>query len=161
MCGVVFNLLLAGERLGGGVCREPDRRELTFPHCRSFSFPFFSQSLFLFSDFSFILSLLTPLSPDPLAVSFISSWLLYVCSRLLLSTVLFIILSFVFLLCCHSSLNLSSFLFHKSPLDKRTMIWLTVTPRDALFFNKKHVPYIVSFSRADFCPWYSHCSSKA
>lgn len=37
MCGVVFNLLLAGEWLGGGVYREPDRRQLTFPLSRSFS----------------------------------------------------------------------------------------------------------------------------
>lgn len=103
MCGVVFNLLLAGERLGGGVCREPDRQQLTFPHCKSFSFPLsLSVSclllrLFFYSQHSFLTPPSLPPVPRPLAVSFISSWLLCVCSRLLLSAALFIILSFVFI----------------------------------------------------------------
>ena len=73
--------------------------------------PCFCLSIFLLSDFAFTLLLLTPPLPLPSyfppssAVSFISSWLLCVHSRLLLSAALFIILSFFFI--CHVAITLS------------------------------------------------------
>lgn len=58
------------------------------------------------------------LSPHPLSVSFISSWLLCICSRLLLSAILCVMLLFLFL--C-----VSRFTSSECPSEKKICIWIT------------------------------------
>lgn len=111
MCRVVFCFQFAIGRWMAGWRRLQGTRQARahFPHCKSFSFPLsLLVSHLILRLFFYSLapdSSLPSFCPRPLAVSFISSWLMCVCSRLLLSSAVFIILSFLFLCICNITLS--------------------------------------------------------
>lgn len=127
MCGVVFNLLLAGEQLGGGVCRDPDRQELTFPPpLWIFFLP--SQPLGFFSDLPFILSPSTPPSSSGPPSSHCFLHFLLAAVRLYPSAFIFYSLYHSFipfpLLCCHLSLSICPVSFSINHLCEHDLLSL-------------------------------------